>query len=61
MKGFIIGWLVMAAIAILLSVLLQFGFKTIAVILAVGVMVIWVLASISGGGDRGNNHNENNF
>jgi hypothetical protein len=61
MKGFIIGWLVMAAIAILLSVLLQFGFKTIAVILAVGVMVIWVLASISGGGDRGNNHNENNL
>ena len=61
MKGFIIAWLVMAGISILIYVLLKFGFETMAIIVSVAVMVVWVLASISGGGDRGNNHNQNNF
>ncbi len=61
MKGFVIGWLVMAGIAVLTSVLLKFGFKTTAIIVAIAVIVVWVLASVRGGGDRGNNHNQNNF
>jgi len=61
MKNFVLGWLAMVGIAVFIGALLQFGFNTVAVIVAVGVLVFWILMSLSGGGDRGSNNNQNNI